>query len=419
MIPYRYIAVRSDGTRVESRESAESADQLRARLEAQGLTVESIEAVDSTEAVAGADAADAHEGGEPRAEADEPAAAGARLSETESQRLAGDLSDLMRSGLPLAQGLLALSREMPRGRYRRTLERMVEQLERGESLETVLQQQRAPRDLVALIRATQLCGHSMELLEQYSSQMRSRMLFRNQFFLALTYPVFLTVAVAAIFVFLLTWIVPQFRLLFEDFGVQLPAMTRCLIFLSDVLVEDWYYVAGAVLLVAAAVFAMLRFRMQRLARRRLLWTVPVIGARVRWLNLSQFARVLSILIRQRIALPEALLLAGDSTNDACIEVAAAEMSEAVQRGEGLESRQLKVRDFPAHFLSLLTVGDQQLPLADTLEELGTAYEERAQIQAPLIAVFVEPIFVFLAGCLVGFVVLSLFAPLLMLLNALS
>ncbi|HEV3020841.1 MAG TPA: type II secretion system F family protein, partial [Pirellulales bacterium] len=73
----------------------------------------------------------------------------------ETLDLAGAISSLVASGLPIEQGLKAAACELPSGRTARALTAIGERLERGEKLDAILsaEQRALPEHLRALVVA--------------------------------------------------------------------------------------------------------------------------------------------------------------------------------------------------------------------------------------------------------------------------
>ena len=72
---------------------------------------------------------------------------------------------------------------------------------------------------------------------------------------ALTYPAMVLTVTVLIVGFLMYWIIPKFKKMFDDFGTELPEMTKTLIGMSDAVVNYWYLAAPVFLLTGGAVVA--------------------------------------------------------------------------------------------------------------------------------------------------------------------
>lgn len=349
-----------------------------------------------------------------------------RFSRKESTEIAGHLASVMQAGLPLAGGLSALARELPDGKVRRGLKAMVSQLESGRSLESVLDSKSVPADLRGLVRAALRTGQTGEVLSQYVHHMQHMQDLRRHIALAWGYPLVLISSSLAIFLFFILYIVPQFREIFADFGMQLPSMTKSLIWVSDVIRQNLPIALAVVGGVILLLWLFWRFGLSPAQRRRFLWCLPLIGPMIRAAALARFSRLLGLLIENNVPLPEALRLAGQGAGDAELGDAAMYLADVVESGRSLKGNEHACQRFPQTFVQLLSQIEGPKPMANAVKALSDAcassaqmFESQARVAAARIAAISQPLIVFFTGGLVAYLVIALFMPLIRLLNDLS
>jgi type II secretory pathway component PulF len=349
-----------------------------------------------------------------------------RLSRKESAELAGHLANVMQAGLPLAGGLSALAEELPDGKVRRGIKAMVSQLESGRSLEAVLESRSVPADLRGLVKAGLRTGHTGEILSQYVHHAHRTQDLKRNIALAWGYPLILVLSALAIFVFFALYIVPQFRDIFSDFGIELPSLTESLIWLSDMIRNDWPLILAGLAGVAVAVWVFWRFFLTASQRRSVLWCLPLVGPMIRAAALARFSRVLGLLLENNVPLPEAFRLAGRAAGDAELSEAAMYLADVVETGRPLRGNEYACQRFPRTFVQLLSQIENQKPQRGAVKTLGDAcassaqmFESQARVAAARIAAICQPLIVIVTGGLVGYLVIALFMPLIRLLNDLS
>ena len=348
------------------------------------------------------------------------------LSRRESLELMGHLGEAMQSGLPLVPGLAALAKELPDGKVRRGLKVMVAQLEAGRSLETVLENRHVPFDLRGLVRVGLRSGHTGEVLSQYVRHTQHMHDLRRRMAMAWGYPLVLILSSTAILFYFLWFLVPQFTKIFEDFGTELPAITKSLIWMSKTLHQH----GAVILLVLLWLVFVLRFLWRHAfsaaERRRLLWCLPLVGNMIRSAAMARFSRLLGLLIENDVPLPEALRLAGQGTADAQLGEAAMDLADVVESGRPLTGNEPACRRFPSTFVQLLsqmedkkTKAAARHTLADACFSSARLFESQARVAAARITALCQPLIVIFTGCTVGYLVIALFMPLVKLLNDLS
>ena len=405
MARFRYQATDSDGKPINGEMEADSADEASARLQSDGAKVHSLEVVSAAAAPADDDLT-----------ADQDVQ---RMKVRDFRELSGHLGDITQAGLPIVQGLAALSRDLPNSRLCRGLRSIVAQLESGAELEMVLKTHGAPADLWALIAAGVRSGQTAELLGRYAAQSRQLADIKLRTVPLLIYPVVVLGAMIAGLLLILVWIVPQFKEIFEDFGVDLPAMTEGLFFVSDLLVEKGLWLAGGGILVAAAVWAVLALSLDAVSRRQVISTIPLVGPLLRNVSLSQFTYLLAILVENRVPLPQALTLAGDGISDAQIRAACWHMAADVEAGEPLHESAQRLPGLPATLVEALAWQKHPDAFPDALRAVADMFEARVRSQTSFLAVIWEPAMIIGMGIVLGLMLIALFMPLVELLNELS
>ncbi len=349
-----------------------------------------------------------------------------RLSRKDSVELAGHLADVMKAGLPLVPGLAALADELPDGKVRRGLKVMVSQLEAGRSLEMVLESPGVPADLRGLVRASLRSGHTGEVLSQYVRHVQMMIDLRRRMALAWGYPLVLILSSAAILFCFAWFIVPQFAKIFADFGTELPAITRSLVWFSKTIHEEWPGIIAGAVGIWALLWVIWRHGLTPVQRRRFLWCLPILGKMIRSAALARFSRLLGLLIDNDVPLPMALRLAGQGAADAALAESAMDLADLVEKGQPLTGNEYACGRFPATFMQLLAKMDHQKPLAQAMHALSDAcassaslFESQARVASARIAAMCQPLIVIFTGCTVGYLVIALFMPLIKLLNDLS
>jgi type II secretory pathway component PulF len=140
-----------------------------------------------------------------------PESSNKKLSGDETRELAERLVEVAGSGLPLADGLWAVSCEIPRRRVRRRLQQLAEFVRRGGTLEQALEagQLPLPGHVAGLLRAGARAGHLPQVLTELADHYRSSRDVWRQLWLALSYPVTLLGLLTVIVAIMISLVVPE------------------------------------------------------------------------------------------------------------------------------------------------------------------------------------------------------------------
>ncbi len=347
--------------------------------------------------------------GEPERESAKP------LSDREATELAGRVAELGKAGVPLAPGLRAAAAELPDSRLAAALKRIAASLDRGQSLDQALGNERRalPRHLQALVAAGIRTGNLGQTLEEFVEFRQTSADIRRSVWLALAYPALVTALLLGVIVFLSVYVIPAFARIFRDFRSDLPTITRAVIAVSSVVLPILGYA-----LITSAFAAVLLVVIGRRRRWWILNRIPLFGALWRYSGLAEMACLLRMLISSDLPLPEALRLTADGIGDANLASGCRQAAAGVESGTSLADAVRGLPQFVPSTRPLLAWGEAHSALPEAVETVGQMAIERVRFRADMLRTIVPP-GVFLGVAVVFLCILALFMPLVPLITNLT
>lgn len=392
----------SGGTQKGTAE-AESEEILRKRFEEQGFTITEVTMIKA-------------KGAKPK-----------RYGKVKLGNLAvfcRQFSTMVDAGVSLVRCLDVLSQQTQDPKLKKILIDVGERVEGGESLSRAMQ--RHPRSFnnlfIGLIRAGEVGGVLEESLQRLSHFLEKDVELRRKVKAAMTYPVLVLVLSIGITFFLVYWFVPQWAVILTDLGLKaedIPAPTQFLISLADNLKNNWWIM---LLSLIAIVFAYKLFVSTRFGRRvadRAKLKVPVFGKLHHKICMARFSRTMGTLLTSGVPILQAMeTVAGTVGNtimsDAVME-ARARIREGDRIGEPLEASRL----FPPMVVHMIGVGEESGSLDFMLQKIADFYEAEVESTLASLTAALEPIMIVGLGFVVGFIVISMFLPLVRVIERLS
>ncbi len=424
MPTFRYQATGRDGQALQGMHVADTLEAARRQLEATGLTIRSLEQAPAEP--------------ESRQPAEAATLSQADFLSDDALALGERAAGLIRSGLPLNAGLRALAEETSTPRVRKALEAISQRLESGASIEDTLEHfsGHLPADLRMLIGAGVRSGRLPETIERYLEITRERLDLRRCVAASLTYPAILLLVFFGIMLGLFRFVIPDFTAIFEGFDTELPALTMLVVDLSrfvtkhDVLLLTLTCLGLATIICASwwlnrhwtAPIERLRlpqFIAGPAMRRRLSNIIPLFGAMRQMQSQSRFCGTLSLLVENNVALPEALRVAGLSSRDANLAEGALHLAVQVERGTSLHVAAWQNRRFPRGLVNVFRWEQHGSAFPELLQANAASCSYQTRAIASLVGVVLEPVIICTIAIVVAFNVISLFLPLVQLLNDLS
>ncbi|MFC1596817.1 type II secretion system F family protein [Planctomycetota bacterium] len=334
-----------------------------------------------------------------------------------------EIAALVRAKVPLEGTLSQLGEDLP-GRLGRITHMLAERMHRGESLSDILEKepQHFPPVYRAVVLAGVRAGRLPAALESVSSSARRLAETRRMTAAGFLYPLLVLILAWGLFAMFVTWISP----ILLDFAIELDAPGRvCLGYLAGMGESAAFWGPGVPVAVVllAAIWWLRSGRATVLQPRAsvvMLGWLPWLGRMLRWYRIATFAEVLTLLIENRVPLPQSVVLAAEATGDPGMIRAALDIAEALRRGEPLRLGGPFHRGFPPLLEWLMVTGQSHGALLPALRHASEIYQRRARNQADVARIFLPVLLtVVIGGSVTLAYALLLFGPWTLVLRAMS
>jgi general secretion pathway protein F len=229
---------------------------------------------------------------------------------------------------------------------------------------------------------------------------------------ALTYPIILLITAGLSITFLLLFVLPEFRSVFEGAGAKLPLATRILINLGDFLRNYWSAIVFGALIVPLAGREALKDPKIRMRRDRLLLSIPIFGELILKLECERFCRTLGVLLQGGVDLPAALPLARATFANSVLSRSVSEATDRLREGESLASQLEATRTFPRATTQMIQVGEATGTLDAMLIHHADLLEQTAKHTTDRLLAILTPALTLALGLLVGGLIASMLVAIL-------
>lgn len=322
------------------------------------------------------------------------------------------LATLLQAGTPLEESLAAIAGQASKKNVERIVLGVRGKVVEGYSFAESLGQ--FPGAFPELYRATvaagENSGHLDKVLDRLAEYTEDYQAIQQKMTTALIYPVMLTGIAILIVSGLLGYVVPKVVGVFDNLGQELPALTKGLIAVSDVVKASGLYVA-ILLAVGALVFSRL-YKRPGFRRRvdRALLRLPVFGRLIRGKNTAAFTRTLSILFGSGVSILDALKNSAAVVSNLPMRDAIEETIDRVREGGSLSGSLKRSGLFPPMVLYLISSGENSGRLGEMLERAAEQQEnETSNTISAAISLF-EPALILTMGIAVFVIVLAILLP---------
>jgi len=339
---------------------------------------------------------------------------GRNLSARDLALVTRQLATLVQAALPIEEALGAAAAQSTTPRIQAMLLAVRAKVLEGHTLADALKE--FPGAFPDLYRATvsagEHAGHLGPVLEQLADYTEQRQQSKQKIQLALLYPVILMITSLIIVGFLLGFVVPDVVRVFVDSGQTLPALTRGLIAVSE-LVKGWGWLF--IILSIAGVIG-LRAALKDEGRRRrwhgFLLKLPMMGRMMRATDTARFASTLAILTRSGVPLVEALAISAEVISNRVIRGEVVVAAQKVREGGSLTRALDASGQFPPMMLHMIASGERSGELDSMLARTARNQENDLAAQISLLVGLFEPFMLVFMGVVVLVIVLAILMPIL-------
>lgn len=322
-------------------------------------------------------------------------------------------ASLLKAGLPLVQSMeicIEGTTEVP---LKTELQRIRDQLSNGASFHSALCTSRLGNNrlLVNLVQAAEQSGTLDVMMEKLARDSEKNRQLHAKVKKALTYPVAVLIVAVVVTVVLLMKVVPQFARTFSDLGAELPALTRSVVALSDLVVQ--YALISAIVLVTCLLLltaCLRRYRRARFWKDKLICQLPVTGDIVREACLARFCQILGESLKAGVPMIQALQSSAPATGNLVYEQACLELAALINEGQTLSFGIRKTPCFPVMIGQLIHAGEQSGTLDQMLENCARRYEQSVDNTVDKLSTLIEPVIMTIMGIIVGTLMLAMYLP---------
>ncbi len=334
------------------------------------------------------------------------------LSVSERALVTRQLATLIAAGLPVEEGLLAVSRQTENTRTQKMLAAVRSQVMEGYSLANSFAEypNAFPVSYRATVAAGESAGHLDLVMERLAEFTESQQVSRAKIQQAAIYPVVLFILTLAILAGLLGYVVPDIVEVFSDTGQELPFLTTMIIAISNFVVDYGVYVLLLIVLLTVLLRRLLKVPAIRLAWDRRLLHLPVIARLSRGINAAQFSSTLSILSSSGVPLIDAMTITGEVLSNAWLKQAVSRASVNVSEGSTLNAALEKSGYFPPMMLHMIASGESSGELDEMLKKVATYMQQDVELLTGILLSLFGPLMLLIVGCTVFIIVMAILLP---------
>jgi type IV pilus assembly protein PilC len=337
---------------------------------------------------------------------------GGGVSEKEIVIFTRQFATMIDAGLPLVQCLEILTSQQENKIFKKVLVETRQSVEGGSTFAAALKQH--PKVFTSLyanmVEAGEAGGILDTILNRLAQYMEKAMALKKKVKSAMIYPSTIVTVALAVVIFLLIFVIPTFKAMFEGFNTTLPLPTQIILETSRLVRAYFIYAAVAI---AAGIFALRGWYQTAAGRTAIdafLLKTPVFGILIRKVAVAKFTRTLGTLISSGVAILDGLDITARTAGNKIVEQAVLRTRASIAEGKTIAEPLKASGVFPPMVVQMIAVGEQTGALDAMLGKIADFYDEEVDTAVTNLTSLLEPMLMVFLGVVIGGVVIAMYMP---------
>ena len=390
---FKYVAKNKESRSVNGKISADNKEAVIAELRKRALTIISVTAVKG---------------------------AASKSVPFQSKKVKGEeivifarqLATMVEAGIPIIQGLDALSEQVAHPLFKRVLGTVKEDIEHGTSLSVAFAKHPQVFDslFINMVKVGETGGALNAVLDRVSTYMEKTLRLKRKVKSALIYPIVVVCMAIVITIILLVKVVPTFTEIYASFDQKLPGMTQLLVSISEFLRQKIIWIIGGLVVFVFAIRQWHHTEKGALFLDGAVLKIPIFGDLLRKVAISRFSRTLATLLQSGVPILESLDIVEKTIGNRVLELVIVNVKENVREGESLTGPLIKSGVFPPMVTRMIAIGEKSGKMEAMLLKISEFYDDQVDAAVEGLTSVIEPIIIGVLGVVIGFIVIALFLP---------
>lgn len=335
-----------------------------------------------------------------------------RIGSKDVLAFTAQLGVMAKAGIGLTTALANIGEQITNPKMQAVVQTLKRDVESGRQFSEALQ--RFPKVFsllyVNMVKASELSGSFGHMMDRIGEYLNQQMETKRQVTGAMIYPLIIVVMAITTTVFMLTFVLPKFVVLFEGKEDILPMPTKILMAISGSLMNFWYLyiIIGGALGGGFAYFV-------RTPAGHLWWDmaklkIPILKNLCHALYLSRGLRTMGELVNAGVPMLDTIAITAEVSGNIHYARIWNRVHGAVRKGQRIAPSLSKSPFIPTSVAQMISAGEETGALAEILNDVSEFYDKQLKATIKSVTSAIEPLMIVLMGGVVGFIAASILLP---------
>jgi len=395
MKSYKYVARNSAGARKRGCVQAASSDEVLSYLQGQGCTPISVDEISKGSSKG------------------QRTSRRKRIKSADLAAFCWQMTNMFQGGIPITEALEMIAEDTDNAYFKQIMEEISEKVKKGKSFSDGIAEYPGVfnRLSYALVMAGETGGNMADAMTRLAQYFDGRDKLGKKLKGATAYPIFVMSFITIIVIFIMAFIVPRFKMIFDQLGGELPLFTRGFMGFYEVLSGNILLIIASVIVLVISCTLISKTKKGHYCFSKVALRIPLLGKLFTQAFIAAFSKTMSTLLSAGVSVIEVFdILIGMASND-IIRSAIVKTRAHIVEGSRISAGMAETGFFPNMIVKMIKIGEESGSLPIILERTSEHYERKVDAAVTTLTSLLEPVMIVSVGAIVGVVVVALYLPL--------
>jgi len=327
------------------------------------------------------------------------------VSAKELAELCRQTAFMLGAGVPL-KGALEVLVERYSG-----LQLVLDMIMRGESLSRALENAgNFPAFMSNMCRIGELSDNLPQVMAHLADYYEQIQRTKDELGATLMYPAIVAAAMLVTIVVAVTFVLPQYAMIFAASGVALPVFTQWLLDASNAITTGWYWIIPAFVLVLLMPVIIYRHTRGRRVFEYAFLYMPVVSGIYRQVVNLRIVQAMTLLLQSGMSLEASVLAVAQITDNSIVKQDLENIVAGLSEGAIFWSQLAATAYIDPLLISMARVGEESGNMAQSFKYAHIYSTHQFEQMSRRLNKLVEPVITLTLGLFLGIVMLSIILP---------
>ncbi len=328
------------------------------------------------------------------------------------QNFTSQLAVMIRAGISIRSAIEGIAEQCEHPKLKVILTQIKKDVEGGKQFSDALM--RYPKIFsplyINMVRASELSGGFSRMLDKIAAYLSQQIETRSMVRGAMIYPGIIGCMAVGTTIFLLTFVLPRFMLIFKGHEAALPAPTKALLAISGFMTSYWYILVIVVGILVYGLVVLLKTDQGRFTFDKIKLTVPLFKKLFRALYISRSLHTMGQLVNAGVPMLDTIAITAEIAGNTLYRRMWRSVFSSVKQGKKISWTLQRNSLLPRPVVQMISAGEESGKLGEVLDEVSEFYSRELKAVIKSVTAMIEPMMIVLMGGLVGFIAMSIILP---------